>query len=301
MIPHPFQSTLNFALAFFSQILSSQSGRQIFILFAALLIAAALLRAMRPTKRRGSKRKPASASIRVATRQELGRGLAKQELLVPSDAADARAHAIGTLGEGLVTAELERTGWPVLRNLILDLGDRTVEIDHVVQVPDGFVVLEVKTYRGFITGSEHDLRWTQHLRGQRNQFLNPVRQNLLHLKALTTFIGDPRIFVRGYVVSAGSARFCPELADVSVRLCDLRRVINAELPTTDIQPGVREAWARLEAEALLSPRRREDHIRYARARKEAAGSTPANRQPVLGQSETGEAKPQAWHAQPEHH
>jgi hypothetical protein len=291
MIPHPFQSTLNFALAFFSQILSSQSGRQTFILFAALLIAAALLRALRPTKRRGSNRKRASASIRVATRQELGRSLQKQEPLVPSDAADARAHAIGTLGEGLVTAELEKTGWPVLRNLILDLGHRTVEIDHVVQVPDGFVVLEVKTYRGFITGSEHDLRWTQHLRGHRNQFLNPVRQNLLHIKALTTFIGDPRTFVRGYVVSAGSARFCPELAGIPVRLCELRRAINAELPTTDIQPGVREAWARLEAEAMLSPRRREDHIRYARARKEAAGSTSANKRPVLGQSDIREARP----------
>ena len=245
----------------------SPFGRWSLLTAGALMVSAivlGLLSARRPTRTTSTNRHPA---LRGATRQQLARSLSEQVAVPCSRPSELRALAIGKLGEGLVTAELEKGRWPTLRNLILDLDGRTVEIDHVIQVPDGIVVLEVKTYAGFVTGSEEDFYWTQHLSGQRNSFMNPIRQNLLHIRAVHRFIADPKVFVRGFVVSAGSARFRDELAHIPVPLRELRRAISAEVPTTDINPRVHEAWARLKAEASLSPSRRDDHIRFAKARK----------------------------------
>ena len=69
--------------------------------------------------------------------------------------------------------------WPVLYNVILVEGfGRTVEIDHLVRVPDGILVLETKTYAGFIDGGADAPYWTQHLAGGRcTTILNPAIQN----------------------------------------------------------------------------------------------------------------------------
>lgn len=103
--------------------------------------------------------------------------------------------------------------------------------------------------------------------------MNPIRQNLLHIRAVDRFIADPKVFVRGFVVSAGSARFCDELAHIPVPLRELRRAISAEVPTTDINHRVHEAWALLKAEASLSSSRRDDHIRFAKARKDTTAKS----------------------------
>ena len=207
--------------------------------------------------------------MRAATRQDLARSLLKQESGASHGSADLRARAIGALGEGLVTAELEAIGYPFLRNLILDFGNRTVEIDHIIKVPDGLIVLEVKIFRGFIIGSERDLHWTQVLRGQRNKLLNPALQSLAHVRAMEGFIADPRLHIRGFVVSAGTARFSDEIARIPIPLNRLRDAIEHDIRKTAPENSVRQAWERLSLEASLSPGRLDNHLRYAEGRKQS--------------------------------
>ncbi len=108
---------------------------------------------------------------------------------------EARAAGIGEVGERLVACKLAVLGWPALHNVILaGARGRTVELDHVVRAPDGIVVLETKTYSGFIAGGADAPRWTQHRAGgQQISFLNPAIQNLSHVRAVERFVADPAV------------------------------------------------------------------------------------------------------------
>jgi hypothetical protein len=76
---------------------------------------------------------------------------------------------------------------------------------------------------------------------------NPVLQNQAHVHAVDGFLGDLRVPICGYVVSAGRARFAPEIADAVVSLGDLSWVLSisfAEPNPRVLDAGVAAARAR---------------------------------------------------------
>jgi len=182
-----------------------------------------------------------------------------------------RAAAIGALGEALVASEVSALGRPVLRNVILLDGTHSVEIDLLVRVSDGILVLEAKTWSGFISGSEDWPIWTQHRKGGRIEtFRNPARQNLVHVRAVERFVADPAVWVRGLVVSAGHADFAAQIARTIVPLANLRTVLQHHVAIPLVgQDAIEVAWSRLAAEAMRNERRRSAHAAYVRSRKGA--------------------------------
>ena len=146
-----------------------------------------------------------------------------------------------------------------------------MELDHVVRVPSGIVVLETKTYGGTIEGQLNSPVWIRRTAGGvvLDGLVNPVLQNRAHVWALEGFLGDPRVPIRGFVVSAGRARFAPEIANAVVSVRDLRWVLSIPFA----EPNLRildAAWRRLEREAVKSPGRRATHEAYARRRRGAS-------------------------------
>ena len=141
---------------------------------------------------------------------------------------EARSRRIGAVGEARVAAELERIGLPALHNVILRGAGRSVELDHVVRAPSGIVVLETKTFGGTIEGQLDSPVWTQRTAGgvELRRVDNPVLQNESHVSALEGFLGDLRVPICGYVVSAGPAWFAPEIADAVVCVRDLPWVLS---------------------------------------------------------------------------
>lgn len=65
---------------------------------------------------------------------------------------------------------------------------RTTQIDHIVTSPYGIFVIETKHYNGWIFGRERDKFWTQVIYKNRETFLNPIRQNYGHIKALVNYL-----------------------------------------------------------------------------------------------------------------
>ena len=63
---------------------------------------------------------------------------------------EARSRRIGAVGEARVATELKRIGLPALHNVILRGAGWSVELDHLVRVASGIVVLETKTLGGTI-------------------------------------------------------------------------------------------------------------------------------------------------------
>jgi hypothetical protein len=97
---------------------------------------------------------------------------------------------------------------------------------------------------------------------------NPVLQNQAHVRAVEGFLGDLQVPICGYVVSAGRARFAPEIADAVVRVRDLPWILSIFFA----EPNPRvlaAAWRRLEREAAKSGARRATHEANARRRREA--------------------------------
>src|ERR1700730_2498575 len=184
---------------------------------------------------------------------------------------EARSRRIGAAGEARVAGELKlkRIGLPALHNVILWRAGWSVELDHVVRVPSGIVVLETKTLGGTIAGELGAPIWTQRTAGgvEVGRLDNPVLQNQAHVRAIEGFLGDLPVPIRGYVVSAGRARFAPEIADAIVPVRDLSWVLSISF--AEPNPRVLDAaWQRLERETAKSGRRRAAHEAYARRRRE---------------------------------
>ncbi len=177
-----------------------------------------------------------------------------------------RSEALGKLGEALVAAEIEALGWPCLRNVVLDLGNWMVEVDHLVRAPDGIVMIETKTYSGFVSGAENEIVWMQRLRdGRTISIPNPARQNLVHVRAVVQLIAAPTVSVRGLVVSAGNARFADAIKHIPVPVRGLRGVLQSQTAIAIFGQGtIDTAWRRLSTEASHSEARRMAHQRYVR-------------------------------------
>lgn len=75
-------------------------------------------------------------------------------------------------------------GGEVFNNVILEYAPgRSIEIDHIVITEGGFFVIETKSQKGTITGTEEDDRWHQEKKyyQEDKDFYNPVKQNNSHI------------------------------------------------------------------------------------------------------------------------
>jgi hypothetical protein len=86
----------------------------------------------------------------------------------------------------------------------------------------------LQIFGGTIAGELDSPLWTQRTAGgvEVGRVDNPVLQNQAHVRAVEGFLGDLRVPICGYVVSAGRARFAPEIADAVIPVGDLSWVLS---------------------------------------------------------------------------
>ncbi len=105
----------------------------------------------------------------------------------------------GKTGEAtiaIILKKLEKEDYIVLNNVMLDVSElagtkiNTSQIDHVVVSKYGIYPIETKNYKGWITGNENSDKWTQTIYKTKNQFMNPIKQNYGHVKALEALIKE---------------------------------------------------------------------------------------------------------------
>ena len=83
----------------------------------------------------------------------------------------------------------------LLVNIYLPLENgKHTEIDVVMLNETGIFVIESKNYGGWIFGDENSRMWTQVFNNHcKHEFLNPIRQNMGHLKATQKVLAKLRI------------------------------------------------------------------------------------------------------------
>lgn len=121
----------------------------------------------------------------------------------------------GTRGERTVATRL-RQGLPeeyiILNDVYLPLADgTTTQIDHIVVSQYGIFVVETKNYSGWIFGNENSAQWTQSIYRKKSRFQNPLRQNYLHICALSERLGLDKSFFHSVVAFTGDCTFKTEM------------------------------------------------------------------------------------------
>ena len=135
----------------------------------------------------------------------------------------------GYLGEAAVNFQarrfLDQGIYHLIPNVMLPTPDGTTQIDHVIVSRFGIFVLETKTYKGWIFGSERDAQWTQSIFRQKHRFQNPLRQNYKHTKTLAELTGIHEEHFKSLVVFAGDCTFKTEMSANVMYVGDFVRYI----------------------------------------------------------------------------
>ncbi|RZK11172.1 MAG: NERD domain-containing protein, partial [Flavobacterium sp.] len=99
----------------------------------------------------------------------------------------------GAIGEQTVAWRLSRlpkSKYRVINNVVLKVGEKTTQIDHLVVSNYGLFVIETKNLIGWIFGYENSEYWTQVIFKRKDRFYNPIRQNRGHIKALRLTLSE---------------------------------------------------------------------------------------------------------------
>ena len=121
------------------------------------------------------------------------------------------ARSRGREGEARVSAGLRRflddSVYRLIEDVTLPVGDGTTQIDHLVLSPYGIFVIETKNMTGWIFGGASWEYWTQVIYRFRAKFLNPLRQNEVHVRAVQGLLRLEPDHLFGVIVFVGSAKF----------------------------------------------------------------------------------------------
>jgi hypothetical protein len=128
--------------------------------------------------------------------------------------------AQGKQAEQQVSFILRNLGseYRVFDDVTLKTPKGTTQIDHVVISPYGIFVIETKSHKGTIIGSEDYKYWLQILRGSRYSFYSPFLQNYAHLKTLY------KLFNLNYKYFLGLICFTSD--SVNLYKCTCSRVVH---------------------------------------------------------------------------
>lgn len=138
--------------------------------------------------------------------------------------------AKGKIGEESVTAELTplifgRVKHHLINNLtILDDMGFTHQIDHIEIRSNGIFCIETKNYKGFIVGRQNDSKWCQILYNEKNQFLNPIKQNNSHIYHLAKALNN-KYHINSVVVFVQNNANNIDVSNV-INLCDLKKYLS---------------------------------------------------------------------------
>lgn len=113
--------------------------------------------------------------------------------------------------QGRLDNHLDKSLYRPYHDLIIPFNGTSTQIDHIYVSPYGIFVVETKNYSGWIFGSERQAKWTQVVYKKKNPFQNPLRQNDVHIKALSELLGLPEQKFHSLIVFLGGCEFKTEM------------------------------------------------------------------------------------------
>lgn len=144
-----------------------------------------------------------------------------------------RANIQGWFGEKNISSRLHTLSddYVLFNDVYINVGGRSVQIDHIVVSIYGIFVIETKNYKGWIYGTDNSEYWTNNIFGNKYQFYNPIKQNYSHVWALEKLLKIPENKFIPIVVFLGGATLKCDTQGVVIYSGQLRQfILNYKMP-----------------------------------------------------------------------
>lgn len=161
----------------------------------------------------------------------------------------------------------------IMQNVTLPLRNGgSSQIDVVLLSKRGVFVIEVKAFRGIITGHREAEHWTQSRGFNSREFRNPLRQNQSHLHALNECIGVSMEQMNSLVIFGREGRFKNPIADNVIHLDKLGDIIRAVEPNKLTEKELIALIGKTELLRLPQCQATDDkHVEYVKTKEATAG------------------------------
>lgn len=147
---------------------------------------------------------------------------------------------IGELAVAVMLKDLDKEKYTIIHDIKLkNISGNTgsTQIDHIVISTFGIFVIETKAYKGKIYGKEKSRIWTQYLSNQKNNFMNPIFQNYVHIRAIESILEDsyPEMIYHSIIAFSGEANI-DSIEVTKAKVCKIRYVSEAikDLSTEEV-------------------------------------------------------------------
>lgn len=101
----------------------------------------------------------------------------------------------------------------VFNNVIIQASHGSTQIYHVIVSKYGLFSVETKDKTGWIFGDKDQDQWTQVIYSKKYGFQNPLKQNHLHTKSLSEFLGIEHGKIHSVVIFWGDCEFKSPMPD----------------------------------------------------------------------------------------
>jgi restriction system protein len=108
---------------------------------------------------------------------------------------------------------LDLKEYHVFNNVLIKIGSRTTQIDHIIVSKYGVFVVDTKNRNGWIYGKSNEAQWTEVFYKKKFRFQNPLRQNYLHTKSLAELLRINHNLIFSVIVFWGNCRFKTVMPD----------------------------------------------------------------------------------------
>ena len=172
--------------------------------------------------------------------------------------------SIGRRGElklkSKIDSQLNDGTYHAFHDVVLPSPDGSTQIDHVLISRYGIFVIETKNMKGWIFGGERERVWTQVLFRRRHTFLNPLRQNYKHLKAVEAALGINPKRLHSVVVFTGRAQFKTPMPDNVMGVQDFVGYVRSQTLVEFNDSDVLAAVLKFEKSAISVPDANRFHL-----------------------------------------
>lgn len=183
----------------------------------------------------------------------------------------------GRQGELMVASILERLptdSYQVFNDVLMRVGGKTFQLDHLVLSIYGIFVIETKAYGGKVYGTDQDYKWKCRRGGRAFMFYSPIRQVSQHVGRLRRIVGSevpiyPMVCFTGPSVLKVRT-FTVPVFSVKSLMKHISRVQD-EVLTADALLQLREKVTR---RMLTGHRHRKSHENYVRDLLNVINKTP---------------------------